>query len=101
MIGNTIAFLWTLGKRASVAMAILRNLVALLGTEQFFNLIESIRNATATEIEKLPAPPTTDKERIRLIDRIRHRMAMNQLGMTATQYIAFCDSHGISNELLV
>jgi len=70
VIASLIAILWAFGKRAPAILAVLRSLVAVLKAEQFQALIESICGATKAEADKLPAPPKTENERWRLLDRI-------------------------------
>ena len=95
-----VAVLWQLGWKVPKVFAVIRAIVAILGTEQFQNLIESIGGIAKTETEKLPQPPDTEPIRRRLLYRIRQQFALNQLGMTEPQYTAFCDKNGVAGPII-
>ena len=96
---QAVGILWRFGGKSLNVLTIISRIRAVLGSEPFQRLIEAIAEAVKAEEATLAEPPDTETKRWRLFDRVRQRFALNQLGMTEMQYVAFCDKNGVANEL--
>ncbi len=94
-----IANLLSLGGKLPAMIAIIRAIADIVGSTQVQAILQSIRDILNNETENLPEPPTTEAARIRLMDRVRQKWALRQLGMTQEQYVAFCDVRGVSGPI--
>ena len=92
------AVLWHFGGKFPQAFAVINGIRAVLGSEQFLKLLELI--GVAIKEAALPdPPPDTEPARQRLLGRVLRRFALNCLGMTETQYVAFCDINGVAGPM--
>ena len=99
-IPSIVVVLWKLGWKVPKAFAVIRLILAVLGSAEVLELLELIGVAAKKETETLSGPPDTERDRIKLFDRIRQRFALNQLGMTETQYVAFCNVNNVSGPII-
>lgn len=92
--------LWALGGKLPAIIAIIRALVDIVGSDRVQKFLQTFKDALNSEADKLPGPPTTEPVRARLLDRVRQRLALQHLGMTEDQYVAFCDVRGVSGPIV-
>lgn len=94
--------LWAIGKHAPAIIAAIRAIMDIIGSETVMAAIEAVKAAVVKQ-NTIDGPPQTEAERVRLLDRIRQRFALDALGMTEKQYIDFCNvqgvAHGIEEQL--
>jgi hypothetical protein len=92
---NFFSNLWVIGLRIPGFLAALRMILDIFGSEVVQSTIEAVKDAILKQKE-IDGQPTTEPERRRFFDRVRRRLAFGALGMTETQYVAFCNIQGVA-----
>jgi hypothetical protein len=83
--------LWFLLTKAPQIIGIIKMIIDIIGSPQVQSLLESILSALKKEVPTPDKMPKTEPERIRLLERLRRRLALSNLGMSDGDYVAFCD----------
>jgi len=80
--------IWTVLKHVPQIIAIITAIINVVGSEQFKNMLEVLREALKKEAPP-DALPTTEPERKKLVQRLWQRLACNTFGYTEQEYAAF------------
>ncbi|MDR0704302.1 MAG: hypothetical protein LBF88_04865 [Planctomycetaceae bacterium] len=83
--------LWVIGMKLPALIAILKSIIDVIGSEQVKRILEAIRDAVRGEsVIPIPETPQTEAQRLRIVQRLRQRLALSWLNMTESEYTAYC-----------
>jgi hypothetical protein len=90
---------WTIGFSLPRLIALIAPIIRVIGSEEFKKMLESFQDAVMKAVDQLrqespdviPEVPKTMGQRIRIVDRIRRRLALSWLHMTEGEYNAYCN----------
>lgn len=88
-----------IGSKLPAIIAVIRAIADVVGSDQVQALLEAFRDALKKEVPNPDIIPDTEPARLRLVDRIRQRRALDDLGLSKADYEAACRIKGVSGSI--
>jgi hypothetical protein len=89
--------LWAIGVGFPPFVAYIAPIIQIIGSEEFRKLMKSIYDAAVNAVDQIrkesPEIPQTitNRQRLRIIDRMRRRVGLAMIGMSEAEYVAYCN----------
>jgi len=94
---KTFYNIWIIVWKAPQIIGIIKAIIDIAGSETVTKILESIRDILKLE----PLPPNPDKEtepsKLRLLERLKHRIGLSMLNMGESDYMVFQDFQTMKN----
>jgi hypothetical protein len=92
--------LWVIGAGFPQIVGYIAPIIQIIGSEEFRKLIKSIYDAVINAVSQIrkespeiPQSQTTftNRQRVRIIDRMKRRVGLAMIGMSEAEYVAYCN----------
>jgi hypothetical protein len=97
--------LWSIGLNLPRLIGLIAPIIRIIGSDEFRKILESIYDAILKALNQLrrespevPEVPATETQRLRIVDRLRQRLALSWLHMTEGEYNAYCNIKRENND---
>ena len=82
--------LWVILTQAPQIIGIIKAIIDIVGSAQVQTLLTAIRDALKKQATEDGTIQNTESERVRFFQRVLQRRTFGNLGMSDTEYAAFC-----------